>query len=126
MEAPLPEMSHKVSCIISFDDIPGTVDLDTTLGRFGEHRHHSGAWSDTFPENNLTYNNFLPPVNLCSHVVRDVKLTENNDLEIILEIINSPRGFTLAKQYDTSKFKIVPVMDENLINIYRFDFVKEE
>lgn len=114
------------SCTITFEDIPETVDLDATIERFGKHRYHMGACVNDPVENNLTPDNKLPPVESTSHVVREVSLNDDGGLDIEVEIINSPSGFTLSKQYDTENFKMVPVMDENLINIYRFDFVKEE
>lgn len=112
--------------VIPPENIPQSIDLSKVVDDFSSHKHHFGAWplTDSVPsptpqqsKDSLTGHT--------SHVVRDVTLAPNGGLNISFDFIHTPRGAVFMEDYyEHDDFQMVPVLDDDAINIVRFDFIR--
>lgn len=101
------------------EEIPDTVDVSKVLELFSQHRYHIGATPQ--------YSKTKSKVDMHTHVVKNIELTEDGDIDIIFEFIHTNTGHHLMMEYqDGLELKIVPVVSESGINIDRFDLQPKE
>lgn len=113
--------------VIEPEQIPQTIDLSKVIKDFSTHRHHIGAWP-TSPTPTPMENKKNPPNGYSSHVVRDVELTVNGGLKVSFDFYHTLHGDKFMKEYYNhgDEFVMMPVLDDEEINIVRFDFIREE
>jgi len=112
--------------LIPPEQIQQNIDLSKVVDDFSTHKCHLGAWppSNEHPAPTPDMPR-TPPVGYTSHVVREVTLTGDGGLSVSFDFMHTLRGdHFMNEYYDHDDFKMVPVLDEEELNIVRFDFIR--
>ena len=110
------------------EKIPDSIDLSKVVEDFSHHKHHLGAWpkNTPLPTPHPHSSRYAPITGYASHVVREVTLTDSGGLLVSFDFINTMRGHEFMEgYYEDDDWTMVPVLDDEEINIVRFDFHKE-
>ena len=109
--------------IIPPEQIPPQIDLSKVVDSFSIHKFHIGAWPEPTPQASQP----RLQSEYASHVVTDVELTDEGSLKVSFDFYHTLHGVKFMNEYynDTEDFTMVPVLDEDELNIVRFDFIKE-